>query len=145
MIFLSSVRFSTSFRQTLNGYFNVVLSMNGTNPNSRGGLQTYKFGNDVQIILGITDQLLLANQIVTPGLALRFRSAMRDEIDSFPSSGTGGDFLFFRVSNGWAVSSNAALTINVELPLYIRVNETQLAPTVNFNIGYYTKFRFKKG
>ena len=144
LIFMSSIRFSTGFRPTLKGYFNTIFSSNGVNPTSRGGLQSYKFGNDIQVILGAGDQIFLGNQIFTPGVALRYRSAKRDEIDAFPSSGTGGRFLFLRLSNGWSVTPNSTVTINLELPLYIRVNETQLAPTVNFNIGYYSRFNIKQ-
>ena len=143
-VIFASMRFPIAFRQSMNGYINAIYSLSGENPNSRGGQQTYRFGNDLQIIMGMGDEVFIFNQIFSPSLGLRYRKAERDRIDGFNSSATGGEFLFLRLSTGWSVSPTSTLSIITEFPLDIRVNETQLAPTFNFNLGFYKKINLTR-
>jgi hypothetical protein len=145
IILFSSFEFPLRARPSGLFYLNSLISQNGTNPDSRGGNQSYKFGNDIQVIGGYGDQVLIANQIITPGIGLRYRTAGRDRIDGFPNSGTGGKFIFLRVSNGMALPRDMGnFILNVELPIYIHVNETQLAPTFVFNLGWSHTFSARR-
>jgi len=121
-IFFSSIEKKLNIRPTGFTYFNTIYSLNGSNNDSRGGNQTYKFGNDVQLILGYSDQVLWFSKIMTPGLALRYRKANRDEIDGIETSGTGGEWLFLKLTNGVRFLNQNNFTLNVEIPLYTYVN-----------------------
>lgn len=119
-------------------YLNVIYSATGTNNNARSGRQTYEFGNDVQTIIGYSDQLLIGKSIIQPGLSLRYRHANPDQVNSSDLPGTGGDFVFARFSNAFPIGKgNSSFNINFEVPLWSQVNDTQLAPSYVINIGWY--------
>lgn len=135
----TSFEFPLVNRPTSLFYLNNIISITGANDNSRGGLQTYEFGNDIQVIGGFSDQLLIGKQIVSPGASLRYRYASRDRVNGNDLPGTGGDFLFLRISNSIPfprLKSN--FNLNVEWPILSRVNETQLAPSYILNFGWST-------
>ena len=136
-IFLGSWSHSLNARPSSTVYFNTVVSQNGSNTNSRGGNQTYQFGNDIQLIAGYSDQMQFLGQVVTPGINLRYRSAKRDRIDGFENSGTGGKFLFSSITSEWAFSPKNRLSFQFEWPIYVHVNDTQLAPSYRFGLAYY--------
>ena len=143
-IFFSSIEKRLKSRPTGLAYFNSIYSMNGVNDDSRGGNQTYKFGNDVQLILGYSDQMLLLSKIITPGLALRYRRANRDEIDGIVSSGTGGQWLFLKMTGGMKFLNENSFTLNVEVPLFTHVNDTQLSSDLIVNVSWSKRFDFSK-
>jgi len=144
IIFLSA-EYSLLKRPTSLLYLNVITSKTGTNTNSRGGTQSYKFGNDIQMIVGFTDQLLIANQIITPSVSMRYRRALRDQVNQSLLPGTGGDFVFARISNSIPFPKlKSELALNVEFPIWNKVNDTQLAPSIGFNVGWYYKLELKE-
>jgi hypothetical protein len=140
LVLFGSVEHIPNFRPSMFLYSNVIISRNGINDASRGGFLRYRFGHDVQVILGVSDQLLALNQSFQPNVSLRYRKAQRDQIDGFPNSGTGGEFLFVKLGTGINVSRNTGtFSFQLELPLYTFVNETQLAPTYSINVGWTKK------
>ena len=144
LILFSSLEYTLPARPSLTFYSNYIHSFTGNNPTSRGGNFNYEFGNDVQLIAGMGDQFLLFNNIVTPGIAIRYRTAKNDLINSFESPGTGGDWLFLKASTGFAISKKSSINVSVEAPLYTRVNDTQLSPTVIMNFAFAHTFDFNK-
>jgi len=140
LILFSNYQTSLSSRPSTSFYLNSIYNISGKNDESRAGLQTYQFGNELQLIGGVSDQLLLFNQIIQPGLAFRYRRATRDKVDNIPNSGTGGEFAFIRLSNAFQFS-NHTFSILVELPMYRFVNETQLAPSFSINLGWLHRFQ----
>lgn len=141
VIVLASLEHNLKSRPSSLIYINSILSFTGVNNNARGGAQTYEFGNDIQIITGFSDQILVFNNIITPGLSFRYRHADRDLISGSELPGTGGNFLFTRLSNAIPFpKANSSLNINLELPIWSRVNDTQLSPTYTINIGWSKKF-----
>ncbi|MEL6390033.1 MAG: hypothetical protein AAFQ02_07705 [Bacteroidota bacterium] len=136
MILFHSTEFQF-FEKNPNRYFflNSILTRSGKNSQSRGGAQEYQFGNEVQVIVGYSDQVLLAKSIVTPTLSLRYRHVGRDLVDGIPNSGSGGDFLFSRIGANLQLSPVWSAYGGYELPVYSRVNETQLAPSYRISIG----------
>ena len=118
-------------------FINTIVTMTGTNDQSRNGSQEYEFGNDLQLIAGYSDQFVFLNQIISPGVSIRYRNVQRDRIDNNPIPGTGGEFFFARLSTGIPfpkLTSN--FTINLEFPIHSRVNETQLVPSYIINFGW---------
>jgi len=121
-----------------------IYKNSGSNPNSRNGRQEYKFGNDLQLIAGVSDQFFLFNQLLTPSLSLRYRTTKRDQIDKMENSGTGGNWLFGKLSIGMEFANNTSVNIQTEIPLYSFVNETQLSPDVILGIGIYKLISFDR-
>lgn len=140
MIFLASAEYSLLNRPSSLLYLNAIVSQTGINKNSRGGTQAYEFGNDIQVIAGFSDQLLIGNQIMAPGLALRYRHADRDEVNQISLPGTGGDFVFARISNSLPFPKlNSSIALNLEIPIWNKINETQLTPSYGINVSWYLK------
>ncbi|MFT6807327.1 MAG: hypothetical protein ACJA01_000547 [Saprospiraceae bacterium] len=145
MIFLASAEYSLFSRPSSLLYLNAIMSQTGINKNSRGGTQAYEFGNDVQVIAGYSDQLLIGNQILSPGVALRYRYADRDEVNQIKLPGTGGSFVFARISNSIPFPQlKSSLAVNLEVPIWNKINETQLTPSFGINVSWYLKLESKK-
>ena len=120
---------------------NNIYSVTGANKESRGGSQEYEFGNDLQIIAGFSDQILIGTQIISPGISVRYRHAQRDMVNHQQIPGSGGDFVYTRLSSSFPLAnSSSSLNFNFEFPLYSRANETQLVPSMIINIGWFKSF-----
>ena len=144
VIAISSIEMPLSKRPSALLYANTVFSLTGRNNNARQGLQTYQFGNDIQAILGYSDQVILGKTILQPGISFRYRHAAPDRVDSSDLPGTGGDFVFTRLSNAIPIGQKgSSINLNVEFPLWTRVNQTQLAPTIILNIGWFYRIDHK--
>ncbi len=140
LIVLASVEHSLKSRPSSLLYLNSIFSFTGVNNQARGGAQSYEFGNDIQLIAGYSDQVFVFNNIIAPGFSFRYRHAARDLINGSALPGTGGNFLFTRMSNAIPFPKiNSSLNINLELPIWSRVNDTQLSPTYSINVGWSKK------
>lgn len=126
------------------GYFgNVIFRKTGKNTSYLGS-NTYQFGNELQLIAGVSDRFTLGKLQLDPSLKIRYREAGRDLFDEaeFPSSG--GQFLFINPGLSAVISPSLTWQINTSLPLHAFVNETQLAPTIQINTGFNFKINLKK-
>jgi hypothetical protein len=134
LIFMSAI-FTAYRRPSRSGFVNGIYSRAGKNPNSREGAQTYQFGNELQLILGVSDQFLALGQMFDVGIGARYRKAERDRIDGFANTGTGGKFVFSRIQLGLALPVTE-ITLSAEVPIYTKVNETQLASSYLLNVSF---------
>lgn len=108
--------------------------------------QPYRFGNEFQLIVGLSDRLLIGKQIVDPALLLRYRSASPDRIK--PSrdgqfneiANTGGRWLFINPSVSYWIGTLLSLNANIELPLIADITGTQVTPSYRLNVGVYYKW-----
>ena len=120
-----------------------IATLTGTNDDTRGGFQSYTFGDDLQLILGYGEQVYLSGLLMNPGASVRYRAAGQDKVDESLVPGTGGSFVFGRLHNDFILTPSLTLGLRVEAPLYSRVNDTQLVPTWGgtFTLNYklYTK------
>lgn len=145
LIVLASLEHSLKHRPASLVYINSIFSFTGVNNRARGGAQSYEFGNDIQIIAGYSDQILIFGNIFSPGFSLRYRQADRDLISGSTLPGTGGNFLFGRLNNAIPFPKvNSSLNVNLELPLWSRVNDTQLSPTYSINVGWSKRISLEK-
>jgi hypothetical protein len=144
LILFHSLVYAFHFRPNLSVYTRTLYSIQGTNSNSRNGLQSYRFGNDFQFIFGLNDQILFLNRIVNPGISIRYRSTQRDQIDGIPNSGTGGRWLFGRTSFGVEMPWASQIQVQFEWPLHAFVNETQLSPDFMVNLSWYKSLNSAK-
>lgn len=110
---------------------------------------TYQFGNDLQVMAGISDRLFIGKIIIDPSLLLRFRSAGRDKLtiyqlaeNDLPS--TGGAWCFINPGMTYWINPDFSLNANVELPLYSNVLGTQVTPSYRINVGIYHKMALGK-
>ncbi len=120
----------------------ITYRLTGTNNNYLGG-QVYEFGNELQVMSGVTDQFVLGNGLFNVGTNLRYRNVKSDINDGVDLPNTGGTWLFLMPVVAWHISPNQSIITSTEFPLYSRVDGTQLSPSVRFNLGVYFSFQKK--
>jgi len=130
----SQLIFPIKWRPTMNASMTFVRSFKGKNEEYLG-VQTYQFGDETQVSLGIADQLLVGAQLIQPSILLRYRKALVDEIDAFVLPNTGGEWIFLSPSIGTNITPKIKANISLDLPLAANVTGTQLSPTRRWNIG----------
>lgn len=132
-----SIRPSSSISGTL------IYNHKGTNRNYLGVFD-YKFGNELQLHLGVGDRFILKKIILDPAMQIQYRYAGRDVQDSNELQSTGGQWLFMKLTNNLWFNQKYALHLGGVLPLYGNVDGTQLSPTYRLEIGVYFRFQTKK-
>lgn len=129
-----------SFRPTLTFSATGIHRFTGTNNNYfDNGISssTYTFGDETQFIVALADRLTFGSIIIDPSLKLRYRKAGRDFFNDAEFPASGGDFVFVNPGLSYAINPKLSYQINVELPIFSRVTDTQLSPTVRFNVGFF--------
>lgn len=124
----------TDFRPTLSYFGTSIYRITGKNREYFTD-SVYEFGDELQLIIGASDRLLLFGLVVDPSVKLRFRHAGRDQFDNNNFPGSGGVFLFASPGISWNISSKISSQASLEIPIYSKVNETQLSPTYRINLG----------
>lgn len=135
--------FVPNFKPTASIFANTIYLSKGVNKTYLGS-QEYKFGNEVQANLGISDQLLIFKALIYPSLSLRFRHALRDDINNNELTNTGGSWLFGKLGLGVNLYNDHRVSVNFELPFYTFVDGTQLSPDFILNISYHKTFNLAK-
>ena len=107
----------------------------GENNDYLNGRSVYEFGNELQVNLGYTDQFLMFNTIMNPGLILKYRKVDFDRIDGSDLPNTGGEWLFLRPELTINLGANLRGLSRLEVPVYSFVEGTQLTPTLRFTTG----------
>lgn len=134
-----SIKHNIWVRPSMSIYSTGIWNLKGTD-NEYLGSQLYRFGSELQIITGISDQIIIGNQAIYPSLNLRYRKALRDEIDHNEINNTGGDWVFVRAGLGADIFGNHRISLALETPIYTKVDGTQLSPDLIFNVTYSTFF-----
>lgn len=135
-IYWSHYRRNIDFRPSLNIFGRLIYKQNGTN-NEYLTNQAYKFGNEFQGILGISDQLLIKNLLLNPGIAIKYKNRSKDIINDFQLDNTGGDWVFLVTSLGVNINRNFIFNIDPEIPIFTKVDGTQLSTNFRISIGVY--------
>jgi len=118
--------------------------LTGKNNSYLNNTSVYEFGDVFQANLGYTDQFLLFNTIINPGLIFKYRKAGIDKIDNSNIPNTGGEWVFIRPEFSLQLSPSIALQARFELPVYNFVDGTQLTPTSRFTTGLSFKLNKKE-
>lgn len=134
----TSKRFN--FRPSLNTSLRFTYRNTGTD-NEYLGNSTYKYGNEFQGFLSLSDQFLLFKTLINPSLSFKYRNAVRDQVDGDVLENTGGDWIFLIPNFSIDITPNIAFSTRAELPLYSNVDGTQLTPTYRITTGFL--FRIK--
>ncbi len=100
------------------------------------GQQQYKYGNDFQFLLGITDSFILRNTILNPGLLFRLWHTSPDKIDDNLFPNTGGSWIYIAPSLNIQFTNNISGFASAEIPVYQFLEGTQLSTTIRFAVGF---------
>lgn len=134
IIYITSFSKRFSFRQSMNFSTRLTYRSTGTN-NEYLGSSEYKFGNEFQAFLSVSDQFLLFKQIVVPSISFKFRDVKRDIIDGNEITNTGGNWVFLIPDFSINLTPQILFTTRLEVPLYANVRGTQLTPTYRISTG----------
>lgn len=133
-IYIATLSRGFDFRRTLNVSLRATYRNTGTNTEYQK-VNSYKFGNEIQSYLTISDQLLVFNEIISPSITIKYRKANADAINSNLISNTGGEWLFLTPSFSMYITPKMVFNSAAELPLYSNVTGTQLTPTFRLTTG----------
>ena len=134
---------SLGVRPSLSFTVTTTYRATGVNPDYLGSIE-YEFGNEIQIITGIADRIVIGSSIWDPSISFRYRKAERDINNGVEIDATGGEWVFLVPGLKYSFNPDIAFNASMEIPLYSFVNNTQLTPTSRFTLGVYFKIN-KKG
>lgn len=133
-VYLLSTSKTFDFRPTMSFSSRLVYRQTGEN-DSYFGNSTYKFGNEIQAFLSVSDQFLIKKTLVNPSLSFKYRNAEKDETQGFGIPNTGGDWVFIIPSFSVKLFQNINFIATAELPLNSRPDGIQLTPTYRLTTG----------
>ena len=99
------------------------------------GLQSYRFGNELRLLTGYSDQLLIGKQLFVPSLMLLYRHTRKDLLNGLPSPNTGGQWLHLRTGLQWAVSPKIEVRGFAEWPMAWQLQGTQLTTALRARLS----------
>ena len=142
-IFTSTFTQQFNSRKSLNFFVRPTYRNTGSNTSYLGS-SNYKFGNEFQLYIGLSDQFFLWNQIFNTNLTFKFRNAKNDKLNNNIIANTGGDWLFVYPGISLQISPRISFSTKLEIPIYSRVTGTQLTPTYRINTGMSIQFLKKR-
>ncbi len=141
ILFLAFQQYSVN-RPSLGYFGNLIFRSTGENTAYFAG-NTYKFGNELQIAAGVSDRFLIGRVLIDPSLRTFYRKRGRDFFDGGAFPGSGGDFVFVNPGISIPLGTHISWQVNMSIPLYSYVVDTQLAPTLQLNTGISFKKNLK--
>lgn len=99
------------------------------------GLQTYKFGNEIRLLAGISDRFDLRAFFLDPSLLVLYRHTQVDLVNGNPSPNTGGHWWHLRPSVQWVFSPQFQVSTFVEFPLFWQLEGTQLTTSLRGRVS----------
>jgi len=153
LIFWNRISHQTAFRPSLGVFLNAVHRQRGTNNdylafvNPQTGqrqAQSYQFGPETQITLGLSDRIFFLGLLMDPGVSFLLRHAGADQTNNVDTPSTGGTFFFGQASLGIAIGQRWTWQTAVDAPIYTNVVGTQVAPTLRLNTGVLLRLDKKK-
>jgi len=142
VIYLMSMGKSFNFRPSFQVGGRILYRATGVN-NSYYGNTTYKFGNEFLSFLSFSDVFVAFKTLVSPSLSLKYRKAVKDELDGFFINNTGGNFVSLIPNLDIDITPNIIFSTKAELPIISNVDGTQLAPTYRITTGILLKLESK--
>lgn len=116
-----------------------------------GGAQRYEFGDELQLLMGVTDSYVIGKGIFDPSLLIRYRHTGVDQSrleggnpDWFDTPNTSGNWLHLVPGIDWHLNTNIKLGISSEIPIYRNLNGTQLTTTFIFRTSISYNLSFAK-
>ncbi len=133
-IFMSTISRKFNFRRSFIFSSRFVYRIAGEN-NEYQKINKYKFGNEFQFFLTVSDQFLLLKQVFSANLSVKYRNAKNDLINNNKIPNTGGNWLFLIPKISYNITPNILVNSGVEIPLSANVTGLQLSPSYRFNLG----------
>ena len=127
------VRQSMSFTLSLTGKFN-------TYAERFNGSQQYKYGNNIQLLAGISDNYFIKDKLVNTGLLFRFWARAEDLADGFVFPNTGGSWFFVVPSVNFGLNPDFSVFASFEIPVYQNLTGTQLSTSFRLVFGLQYQF-----
>ncbi len=134
IIYWSSISKSLNSRPSFTISSRFIYRSTGTN-NSYFGDSSYKFGNEFQAFLGFSDQFLIFKTITSPSISFKYRNVTQDKIGGFNIENTGGNWVSIIPNFSINIKPNIVLSTKADLPIYSKVDGTQLTPTYRLTTG----------
>lgn len=141
-LFWANGIYKFNFRPTFNISSTAIFSIKGKN-NKYLGNQTYQFGNELQALLSFNDSYLLGKNLLDASLIFRYRKALSDRFNEFDMPSTGGQWIFIAPGISLQLSQKFSINSNFEIPIYSKVEGTQLSPTYRMNVGVFYKINMR--
>ncbi|NNE32577.1 MAG: hypothetical protein HKN40_09425 [Winogradskyella sp.] len=138
IIYLINASKAFNFRPTMVFSSRVIYRQTGENDTYLNN-SNYKFGNELQIYLNVSDQYIIKNSFLNPGLTFKFRNASKDKVQGFDLPNTGGNWLFAIPNFSINLFQNIVFNAALELPLYSKPDGIQLTPTYRLTSGFLLK------
>lgn len=101
------------------------------------GQSDYRFGNELQLIAGISDQLAIGAGILDPSLLLRFRMAGADMTEGAILPNTGGRWLYLIPGIVYHPAPRFHIRLAGEIPIYRYLEGIQLTSDFRITAGLY--------
>lgn len=136
-----------NFRRSMAVSATAIFRATGKNDNYLGS-QVYEFGNEFQLIAGLSDRFVIGSKTIDPSFSLKYRKSEADKtnadntkIKKVPS--TGGEWVFIRPAVSLNLNKDISIQSSVELPIYANLVNTQVTPTYRINAGVFFSIRPK--
>ena len=143
IILFSLITKSFDFYPSMSFYSRIFYRSTGTNNSYQDDL-SYKFGNEFQLFFGVSNQFLALETTVNPGLSLKYRNAQKDSIDGFDLANTGGNWIFIIPDLLIDINPSISFVSRAELPIYSKVEGTQLTPSYRLTFGFIMRVNSKQ-
>ncbi len=103
------------------------------------GFTDYGFGNEFQVIAGLSEQILIGTKIFNPSVLVRFRSAGVDSQGGRELPNTGGRWVYIVPGLVYQATPDIHARLAVEMPLYSYLQGVQLTTNFRITAGLYFK------
>ena len=143
LIYWSLFSKNLNFRPSFSVFSRITYRSTGTN-SSYLETSSYKFGNEFQAFIGFSDQFLILKTLTNPSISFKYRKANQDKIEGFNLENTGGNWVFIIPNFSIDLTPKLVFSTKAEIPVYSKVDGTQLTPTFRLTTGVLYKFSFKK-
>jgi hypothetical protein len=108
------------------------------------GFTNYRFGNELQVITGISDQVIIGNELFNPSMLIRYRSTRPDLQGGEEFPNTGGRWVFLVPGLVYQSSPDFHASLAVEIPVYSYLQGVQLTTDFRISAGLYFRIKNKK-
>ena len=95
----------------------------------------YRFGNEFIASLGFNESFIIGKTNLSPFAHLQYRNTLPDKIDDFEVPGTGGKWINLSPGFSLSPSNNLDINLSAEIPLFRKLEGTQLTTSYRFNVG----------
>ncbi|MEL6639123.1 MAG: transporter [Bacteroidota bacterium] len=141
-IFWGQLSQQLAFRPSMNVVATTTIALKGENPVFNTN-ETYAFGDEWLLALGLSDRIFVAKQLFDPSLLLRYRTVRADFRNDTELPSTGGQWLFLNPSLSWWLGKDVSVNANFEIPIFADLEGTQATPSYRINLGLYWRLARK--